>query len=398
MSNLKKNAIIYLLSDLFSRGLPFLLTPYLFRSLGSSDFANLSLQLAFIATTQVLITYGGEKLIVRYFFRYSRDGVLRLMFLLLKVNFTITIITFLLLNIFSEQEYIIALLCSLTFSVLGLFASLQNCKGRGLSTSLIKLVPIVISTIITILCFEFYQATYTIRIQMILISNCIVMLFCFSFFKKNIQRRRLLWEKKMNKFIIFGGGSFLITNFTFVMKGQVDRFFIYEKFGADLLSVYALAYQYAGVISVVSLALSRALMPTLQTQIKSKKIEQKHSLLVLLVTALLSVIVFIFFYYLPNSVYTFIFGESVTDFGFILSIFSVSNILTLCYIIPSNILVHKGLTARLASYNWLSIALYFSLVYLFSFYGIRYIPFAMLLSNLFLSVIYCFDKVIYEKY
>ena len=70
-----KDSLIYLVGELVSKSLPFLMLPYLTRKLGTEGFGELSLYLTMLSLFGIVIGMSQEGAVTRYFYFYGKYGL-----------------------------------------------------------------------------------------------------------------------------------------------------------------------------------------------------------------------------------------------------------------------------------------------------------------------------------
>ncbi|WP_048606045.1 oligosaccharide flippase family protein [Providencia rettgeri] len=375
----------YLLGEFFSKIVPFLLLPYFTNSLGTSGYGNLIYYLAIIAIAKVIISFGLETTISRCFFRYGKNTAI----IMLKTHFLFTSsivfcisVICIYLNKYIELYILIAAYSQAIFFGCLVF---YQCQERASKYIFFQASATLLSIIFTVILFDYFDFKAEYRILSLCLSylifsiivymNIIGVFFHFKFHKTHFY------------YLIVSGFPLLLHQLSFVIKGQFDRFLIFDKFSSSELGSYGLAFQLASIITLILQAIYKGIMPKYYDRLKKQQILKKTIIRFSIYSVIPLFFLSFFPLIIPKDVYQFFFGSEFYNIPIIMSFFMISMIFYGAYLILSGYLFYYNDNSYIAKINVLSIPIYLILVLVLSNYKIYLIPLSMMISNLFVFIL-----------
>jgi len=385
-----KNSSIYLLGEIFSKSLPFLLIPYLARSLGAEGFGHLANVQAYIALLIIFIGLLQEGALTRYFYFYGKRSI----GLVLSSGYIYSSMISILLIIFSLLTKNIILfyvtLASFSQVLLSTQLSLRQCQQNSVEYAKIQVLNGLVIVVTTVFLFEFLASTYENRVISTIFANLLSFVFSFYLYKKNENiryRYSLKYRIKGLLYILSFGAPLIFHQMSFFMKGQFDRIIIYEYFSVESLGVYAAGYQLASIFSVILMALNKAAVPVIYEKLKLKLIDGsnflkwgKYSLAFVLIPALIALLI-------PEYIYELILGDGFENAKYFTVIFLVGLSFNIPYLCLVNYLFYLGKNKEIAYCTFSTSLIYVLCIYLFSSYDIKLVPISLIISNILLVII-----------
>jgi O-antigen/teichoic acid export membrane protein len=389
-----KNSSIYLIGELIAKAIPFLLLPYLTRSLGVEGYGALANVEAYIALALVFIGLSQDGAISRYYYFYGHRSIN----IIVKSSFIYTTSLaglILLFAFYFEKALIIyVVLVAMSQSFLNVQLALRLCQKKPLDYIFIQLFSSILSVSLTVILFETLQETYINRILSMMFANFSASyLGWYLFRKKNKSKYRKNHIAKGITYLVSFGFPLLLHQISFFFKGHLDRILIHEKFSESELGIYALGFQVASIFTVLLLAINKAVIPFFYSSLKQKEIDYqkliywgKLSSLLVLVPSLVALM-------LPEVIFQILFGDEYAGSKYYTVIFLLGLGLNIPYLLFVNYLFYYGKNKEVAFSNLGSAIVYIALLYGFSLYSIRLIPVALAVSNIFLLFfLYCSMK------
>ena len=383
-----KDSTIYVLGEMISKSFPFFLLPYLTRKLGVEGFGELSLSLMWLTIMTILIGMSQEGAIARYYFYRGRKyiGLVvlsgHLLSLLIALPF---IVVGLILN---SQILLILTLASLFQSLFNTQLSLQQCQKRPISYFIVQFTNASLSFGLTVIMFEFLSAVPDNRIKAIAIANFIVAFLGLFFFLKKRNLYLKSHSSKHNKlrvgirYIIKFGLPLVFHQFSFIVRGQIDRLFIYSSFSAVALGVYASGYQIASVYIVFLAAINNALMPYFFESLKKNNITNHQVWKYFKLSFILAPVPSLVALWIPQSIYLLLLGDGFEGTKEVACLFLLGMGFQIPYLILVNYLFYYGKNGKISFCTILSSIVYILLVMFIANYSLSLIPLALLASNL----------------
>ncbi|HHV6293823.1 TPA: lipooligosaccharide flippase LsgA, partial [Haemophilus influenzae] len=331
-----KDSVIYLVGELSSKLVPFLLLPYLSRKLGVEGYGSLSYYQTFLSLFLIVVSLTQEGAISRYFYFYGK----RSLNLVVNTGYAYTTIIgcIILIGCWIAQSEILfyAALSSIFQSFLNVQLSVRQCQKKAWSYAFIQFSLTVTGAVFTVALLEYYQNDLVEkRILAILLSNLVVWFFSYFLYRKSAISKKYQFKHYQSAlFYILGFGLPLILHYaSFFLKGQLDRIFIYHKFSETDLGLYAMGAQLALIFSIAIQALNKAIIPYFYEALKQKKlvIQQLHKWA--LFSFLLIPIPALIMWIIPEDVLVWILGSQFVGTKYYFILFLISTTLSFPYLI-----------------------------------------------------------------
>lgn len=380
-----KDSVIYLVGELSSKLVPFLLLPYLSRKLGVEGYGSLSYYQTFLSLFLIVVSLTQEGAISRYFYFYGK----RSLNLVVNTGYAYTTIigSIILMGCWIAQSEILfyAALSSIFQSFLNVQLSVRQCQKKAWSYAFIQFSLTVTGAVFTVALLEYYQNDLVEkRILAILLSNLVVWFFSYFLYRKSATSKKYQFKHYQSAlFYILGFGLPLILHHaSFFLKGQLDRIFIYHKFSETDLGLYAMGAQLALVVSIAIQALNKAIIPYFYEALKQKKlvIQQLHKWA--LFSFLLIPIPALVMWIIPEDVLVWILGSQFVGTKYYFILFLISTTLSIPYLILVNYLFYYGKNKLISQCSVLSTIIYVVSLVALTFTEIKYIPYAGIIGSL----------------
>lgn len=380
---LVKDSLIYIGGELFAKCLPFLLLPYLTRTLGAAGYGTLSYWQTIGAFLLIVLSFTQDGAVTRYFYVYGRRGLGRIV--AAAYLYTAAICLSLLLAAWLAQSLILAAvtLAAASQSVLATQLALRQCQKRALSYTAIQTASGIATSLLTVLLIEATVAdAVQNRFWALFLGQISVSAAAFytgsGSLKLHFGRRSLF---RSLHYLALMGAPLIFHQFSNLIKGQLDRFVIYRHYPADQVGVYAAAFQLALVFSVLLLAVNKAAVPYFYQGLKNRRFQaadvRRWALFSLLLTPLPPLLGWL----LPESFYLWLLGTEYIDAQYYVCLFLGGFALTLPYLILVNFLFYHGRNRIIAAISLLSAAVYALVLFIGTGFGIQYVPLAVITGN-----------------
>lgn len=378
-----KDSAIYLIGELFSKMIPFLLLPYLSRKLGVAGYGELSYYQTYLALLLLAVGFCQEGAISRYFYFYGKRS------LNLIVNtgylYTAVIGVIALIACWIWQSTIMAYLviASIFQSFLSTQLVIRQCHKNAIHYTMIQFLSGILSALLTIVLLEIYQTNLVEkRILAIALANMVVFAVSYWLYvKKAIIKQFSFAKYKIAFYYIIGFGLPLILhNISNFMRGQLDRIFIYHRFSETELGLYAMGATVASIASVGIMAVNKAVIPYYFEALKKQKISLSQIHRWAMYSLLFVPIPAVMMWLIPESVVVWLLGKQFVGTKYYIMMFLISTTLSIPYLIMVNYLFYHGKNQWIAVCSTLT-----TVVYVLSLLGlmmtkIEYIPFASILG------------------
>ncbi|KAE9538961.1 oligosaccharide flippase family protein [Ursidibacter maritimus] len=395
-----KDSAIYLIGELLSRAIPFLLLPYLSRKLGVEGFGELSYYQTFTVLFFILVGLSQEGAVTRYFYVYGK----RSLDLVVSIGYIYTLVSgsLILLVCWLLQSEIMAYiaLSAIFQSFLGVQLSIRQCQKQAIPYTIIQFLSSVLSVIFTILLLEYFDKELVEkRILAILFANVVVFLFSYFIYKDKKRKKKFQFNQyKTALMYLFGFGVPLILhNASLFLKGQLDRIFIFHQFSEADLGLYAMGAQIAAILMIVLQAINKASIPYFFDGLKQKRISlaQVHkwaigSFIIVPLPALLM-------WLIPESVVVWLLGNQFIGTKYYIVLFLFSTGLVIPYFILVNYLFYCGKNNFISICSVISTLAYIVSLIGLTFTKIEYVPYASIIGSIIIIPVLFFMTKRVEK-
>ncbi|KAE9537165.1 Lsg locus protein 1 [Ursidibacter arcticus] len=395
-----KDSAIYLVGELLSRAIPFLLLPYLSRKLGVEGFGELSYYQTYIVLFFILVGLSQEGAVTRYFYVYGK----RSLDLIVSIGYIYTLVSgglILLVCWLLQSEIMVYVALSAIFqSLLGVQLSIRQCQKQAIPYTIIQFLSSSLSVIFTILLLEFFDKELVEkRILAILLANVVVFLFAYFIYKGKSRKKKFqLNQYKTALMYLLGFGLPLILhNASLFLKGQLDRIFIFHQFSEADLGLYAMGAQIAAILMIVLQAINKASIPYFFDGLKQKRISlsQVHkwamgSFIIVPLPALLM-------WLIPESVVVWLLGNQFIGTKYYIILFLFSTALVIPYFILVNYLFYYGKNNFISICSVISTLAYIVSLIGLTFTKIEYVPYASIIGSIIIIPVLFFMTKRVEK-
>ncbi|MGQ0285786.1 oligosaccharide flippase family protein [Pasteurellaceae bacterium 22721_9_1] len=379
-----KDSAIYLIGELISKAMPFLLLPYLSRKLGVEGFGELSYFQTYISLFAIVLGLSQDGAIARYFYFYGK----RSLDLVLKTGYSYTITLGIFLSIIAylvHSEILFYTVWIAVFqSILSVQLSVRQCQKKAISYTVIQFMSAIALAITTVIMLEFYDTNLVEkRILAMLFANIIVCLISYFFYKKEMKTRKILSYIKYKKYFLYlvgFGFPLLFHHVSFFLKGQVDRMFIYHKFSESELGLYAMGAQLATILTVLIMSVNKALVPYLFDSLKKNKLTLNKLHKLVFLSFFLMPFPILISYFIPEQWILWILGDKFEGVKYYFIMFLISSILVIPYLILVNYLFYYGKNKMISFCSVLSTMIYLVCLLFFTDIGVKYIPYASIIG------------------
>ncbi|MGC7560432.1 flippase [Pasteurella sp. PK-2025] len=378
-----KDSAIYLVSELLSKVVPFLLLPYLSRKLGAEGFGELSYFQTYLSLFLIIVGLSQEGAIARYFYFYGK----RSLNLVVSTGYAYTLFVGGIILVFCaifRSEIMAYLAISAIFqSFLNVQLSVRQCQKQAMAYSVIQFLLSTVSTVLTVILLECYDTELVEkRILAILLGHVIAFVIAYLLYsrKTKIKCFRFSQYKSALWYLCGFGFPLIFHNVSLFLRGQLDRIFIYHQFSEADLGLYAMGAQMAAILMIAIQAINRATVPYFFEAFKQKKmlVGDIHkwagfSLLLVPIPALVM-------WAIPESVVVWLLGDQFIGTKYYIILFLIATTLAIPYLILVNYLFYYGKNKLISICSVLSTVIYAISLVLLMLTRIEYVPYASIIG------------------
>jgi len=386
-----KESFIYLIGELINKALPFLLLPYLTRKLGTEGFGELSYYLTILALVSIFIGLSQEGAVTRYFYFYGNKAI----DLIVRAGYAYNIVfsgICLIIAWILKSEIIAYITLIATFnSFLSVQLALRQAQKQPIRYIVIQFLSSISLVIFTFLMLEYIAGNQVInRLLALLFSSALVFSITYFFINKKLKINRKFSKasyKAALLYIFSFGIPLILHQFSFFMKGQVDRIFIYKLYSTTELGVYAAGVQISSILTIFFIALNKAIIPYYYKGLKNKKLTIEKIKKYTLISLIFIIFPACICYFLPNTLFVWFLGEGFSETQLYTILFLIGYGLTLPYLILVNYLFYYGENKLIASVTFFTSIVYIVFLVILSNISIRIIPLSLIISNLIMVIV-----------
>ncbi|WLS80307.1 oligosaccharide flippase family protein [Erwinia pyri] len=384
MKAIYKNSLIFIVCEIFSKAMPFLMLPYLSRVLSINDFGQLGLFTSLQALTIILVNFSFEGAIARYFYRYGYNNLTTLIFHSFSFVIFLGLIVFSLsILLFPDNRLLhYAIVVSVFQSVFNILTTSKQCQKKVYQYALYQISFSLLSVLLTVILFNFISFDTFSRINAILLSLIVCALVFILFEAKRTKKLLSFITMKRNLLYMLSFGlPLIIHQSSLYFKGQFDRLLISHTFSINDLATYTAAFQLASVVNVGIMALNKALVPYYFEACKNERINvsvlRKYAVLAIpfsIVPGLLALL-------MPDALYSFVLGSKYSNLSSLVALFTIGFGLQAPYLIIVNFLFYHNRNRHVATATFTSSLIHLMCLFFFKQYGIGYLPYSLIISN-----------------
>ncbi|OOR98513.1 flippase [Canicola haemoglobinophilus] len=375
-----KDSVIYLIGELLSKLVPFLLLPYLSHKLGSEGYGLLSYYQTYLALFVIIIGLSQEGAVARYFYFYGKralNNIVNTGYIYTSFIGGVIIVICYILN----SEILIYVAVSAIFqSFINVQLVIRQCYRNAISYVAIQLSLALSLGVFTVLFLEFSDSFLVKKYILALVSSYIlVWIISYIIYSKQILKRKYICSryKLYFKYLLTFGFPLIFHQTSLFLKGQLDRLFIYHQFNEFDLGLYSMGFQISFVFSVLVHSLSKATLPYFYEGLKIKNINikriQKWVIISLLFIPLPSFIV----YFIPKEFFSWLLGPDFYNVKYYISLFLITNSLSVPYLLLVNYLFYYAQNKLISCTSIFSTIIYILvLVIVLQLNDIEYIPYS----------------------
>lgn len=397
-----KDSAIYVAGELLSKAVPFVLLPYLTRQLGVAGFGALAFYTAISAFLLIFIGLSQNAAITRYYYVYGKHGLGNVVLAgaLLSIGIWamvacgLVVASWLLgdklpLNV---QLLGYSTLLALGQSVVQSQLAVRQCQKRAWDYLALQLLLAVSHVGLTVMFLSAIStdstagATHKVaaRLLAIVLAQAMTAWLAWLLMRTRLGIQ-LSWHKRRLwlavRYIVALGLPLVLHALSYTVKGQLDRVWVYQRFSAAELGVYAAGVQLASAVSVVIMAVNSAAVPYLYEALKAQRLPMarlhRWGLVSLLLAPLAAAVVWL----LPSALFGWVLGAAFADSQYYVACFAAAFMLLVPYLLWVNVLFYHGKNRQIAAASVLSTLVYVAVLAYTSTLALKYVPLATLASN-----------------
>ncbi|MEE2023031.1 oligosaccharide flippase family protein [Alkalimonas sp. MEB004] len=390
---------MYMLGEVFSKAIPFLLLPYLTRVLGPAGYGELSLYQVIAALLIVALSLSQDGAVARYYYAYGKRAIGLINFTGVLYSSVIYLIICVVSFVTASEILFVCASVSYTQSIISNQLTIRQMQRKVKEYLYIQVFNSLFSAFLTVLLFEIFNASALGRLYIVMLVNLLTIILAVmvvaggaseSFRKVRINRKKI---KISLLFILSFGTPLIIHNLSLFSKGQLDRVFVYNLYSEEQLGLYSVGFQIASILAIILMAAQKSLTPYYFEALKKKSLEfcdiRKLLFYIIIVIPLPAILA----YMLPSSVYAYVFGDNFVESKVYACIFLLGIAMNAPYFLLANYLFYHGKTVAVSIGTGVSSALHIVLIATLGSSNLKMMAFTLFITNSFtICLIYFFCR------
>lgn len=281
-----RSSILYLFSTGISRGLPFLLLPFLTRYLNTEEYGLLTLSLALVSILSIFFGFNPFLFIIAKFHKFSKKQLANHIKHIIFLTFISCIFFSGLLMLFSKifisyglKEYIIVLIIFIALSrvLMSIGLVILQMKKRPFDYFILTItlaLPLYAIILIGIIYFE-YDWSFVLLSEVLL--GLLLSLVIVFFLHKKAYLDGSLQLNTFNRILSFSVP--LVPHvLAFTLINAIDRFFLAEMVDVETVGLYGTAYVLGLGLSLFHESLHKAWQPYFFEYLSKDSYELKNKM------------------------------------------------------------------------------------------------------------------------
>ncbi|PWC09726.1 oligosaccharide flippase family protein [Brenneria corticis] len=396
--SLIKDSFLYIFGEVLSKGMPYVLLPFITNSLGVEDYGRLAYFQVIVALVIIIVGLSQDGAISRYFYNYGVRSVHIIIITGAGYSIVLSLLLISVLGLINlDREYIFCVGAAFVSATLSAQLSFRQCLRDIKTYLLIQISNAALTTFFVVVFFVFFKPSVIFYFSAVIISGLLSLSIAYYLFfcKFKIRKVNFKNEKRSLLYLFSFGFPLVFHQLSLFAKGQVDRLFVYGQYGLKELGVYSLGIQIATVYSVLIIAVNKAILPYYFNALKTNRLNVKGILKYVYISFSFCFIPALVAFFIPGEWYKTIFGHGFDNVKYFVVFFVFSFGLNIPYLLMVNYFFYIGETSTISKVTFLSSLLYIVILYFLSGIDLKYLPFSLLISNLFMLLL--FYKIILNR-
>lgn len=390
-----KDSGIYMLGEILTKAMPFLLLPYLTRKLGTVGFGELSYYQALIAFLLIFLGLSQHGAVARYYYFYGKQAVNMIVtsgYLLNGLTSLLLIVVFIILK---SEIMVYVTLVAMFQSLIDVQLSLRQCQKKPVSYIKLQFLYSALNVLLTIILLEiFSNSLVEKRLLAMLLSGAIAFTVSYYFYIRGVNKPFRYSRRQYTigiRYILFFGLPLFLHGLSGVIRGQFDRILIYNNFSESELGIYSAGFQIASILSVLIMAMNKAIVPYYYEAVKKKVLTKEKIFRYFFLSFLFIPIPAIIAWLLPENLYVMFLGDGFSGSKYFVILFLISMATNISYLVLVNFLFYHGKNMHISIASVFSTVIYVVSLLLIMRWGVDYIPYSGIIAGLLiLPVLYIF--------
>ncbi|WP_341659287.1 oligosaccharide flippase family protein [Vibrio sp.] len=367
--------LLYLLSDIFNKSLPFISVFYITNHIPPSEYGVLELVVSFYILYGFMITLGFDGWMLSKYYKLEESEFLTSVSVMLW-SISITSVILISISLFVSIYTTVIFLIGFSCAILNIYTTLLRLKGEYGYAGGYLLLNSSISFIFLIVFFEFFDASLFTRLLGLSITAFITLSIILRKFYIKYYISIGINDIRIIRSIAIFGLPLSLSIVSSWLKGNIDKLYINQLISTTDLGIYSLALQISSVINVICISLNKILQTAFIKKISDCCSIGKDIFIVSLALAFISVLYFIFTKFIIFNFVDIAYSEAILLLPYLLLSFWFGSIVMLInnifiyyentkfifYQVVTIATVHTGLSFFLIQIHMMKGAVYSSVI------------------------------------
>ncbi|WP_194206466.1 lipopolysaccharide biosynthesis protein [Superficieibacter sp. 1612_C1] len=394
MKKIISDGMLYVTGELAVKMFPFLLLPFLSRVLGPAGYAEISLFNTYVAVLFIFIGINSSVAITRFEFT---DKQYPSSYFFWGGGISATIITIIFLfgaSILKNPVLIFSVIGAYLQVVYTNLLSIKQCKKETRNYIVTQLFNAFFSFALTIIFLNVFSADYKLRVYAVIIGYIISiflsMLISYHWLK--IGKDFFANVSDVVKKLAIFGAPLIIHNLSFFARSGLDRILIDKYYSKFELGNYSAAFQLGMIITVVLMAINKAMTPHIYENLSKKKIKRADFFKIFGIYFLLCVFCSLVNWCIPEKIYTFILGDAYSGIKLFLIIMVPAFLSQGFYMLMSTTCFYFNKNKQVSVITFIGGVIHCIILYLTcKNLSVHFVPLVLLFSNTVISLLIYFS-------
>ncbi len=270
------NSLIYIFADVLNKAIPFLLLPIFTKYLTPSDYGIVTVFTSLTALLTVFIGLSTQNAIYVNYFQYTKEKmqiyIANILFLIMMSTIFALSIVFLFDTYISQWLELpklwlyLAVVYIFAQTISSILSILWMVEEKAVSFGIFQILNTLLLFILALVFIVGYKLTWVGQLSAMLITSILFAIFSLFILFKNIYLK-FSYSKESLKDALYFGIPLIPHKLGEWLKLSADKFLLVALIGSSATGLYAVGYQIASIIIIISIAVQKAWQPYLFRQL-----------------------------------------------------------------------------------------------------------------------------------
>jgi O-antigen/teichoic acid export membrane protein len=272
------NSFIYIATDVIQKAIPFLLLPVITRYLSPSDYAIVTIFISLISMFTIFIGLNAQSAIYANYFNYTKEQMqlyVSNVMVIIVISALLTLFITLLVHVYIEEWLhlglvwiILAILYVTSQTIASILTIIWMLEGKAVQFGIYQISSALFLFSLTLLLVAYYDLSWIGQISA-MITTSIWTLFISIYILNTKRYIKFKLDKESIRDALEFGIPLIPHSLGVWVKMNTDKLLVLFLIGSSSTGLFAIGYQLASIIMVVSVAVQKAWQPFLYKKLSS---------------------------------------------------------------------------------------------------------------------------------